>query len=106
MTALDDIIESLSLGSGRRIRLLKIAVEGAEVAAIRGARKLLEAKRIDYMYALLHPKHLALMGHCFEDFHSVMRSYDYRSTKTRHPAIFLYTSPNVEPLPERLSQIS
>jgi len=92
---LDRILGNVCTESDRQIRLLKLDVEGAEVMAMLGAKKLLETRKIDYIYVELHPVQLKVMGHEVDEFHSVMRGYGYHPNKTRSPYILIYSAPDV-----------
>lgn len=92
---LDKILQNVITGSGKRIRLLKLDIEGAEIMAMLGAKKLLEARKIDYIYLELHPIQLKLMGHETDEFHSIMNRHGYRQNRTDKPTDFIYSSPDV-----------
>jgi FkbM family methyltransferase len=92
---LDRILENVCTESDQKIRLLKLDVEGAEIIAMLGAKNLLETRKIDYIYVELHPAQLKLMGHEVDEFHFVMKDYGYHPSKTRHPCVFIYSSPDV-----------
>jgi FkbM family methyltransferase len=93
---LDEILSSLLPDPSQTVRLVKIDVEGSEIAAIRGAAESLKSQRFDYIYVEMHPIQLATMGLEPQTFHRILHSHGYRQIENRcHTDTFLYASPSV-----------
>ena len=76
LRTLDSVCEELGITP----RLVKMDVEGAELAALRGAERVLRSCRPDLVVAV-HPEPLRAMGGSPESLMAWMRSLGYRGTR-------------------------
>ena len=66
--------------------VLKIDIEGAEILALRGARKLLSGlfgPKPRVVFLEVHPKFLHAFNAVVEDVHELMRDFGYSLTSSR-----------------------
>jgi FkbM family methyltransferase len=73
-TTLDEVIAP---EDRMRVRLVKLDLEGAEHAALRGAQSLLQDVHPDFLVEL-EPEHLARQGTCVTDVVGLFQRHDYR----------------------------
>ena len=78
-----EVVETVTLDSAlegvdrARIRLVKLDLEGAELAALTGARNLLETVRPDLLIEA-EPEHLARQGASVSEIFALLNEYGYR----------------------------
>ena len=70
-------LDDLTIGFGSRVRLVKLDVEGAEVLAMRGGSRLLQAKP-DFLLEL-EPEHLARQNTTVEELEHLFTDAGYRA---------------------------
>lgn len=83
MRPLDDVLDEHL--SAARVRLLKIDVEGAELATLRGAERSLKATRFDYIYIEVHPIQLGTRGETPEQVYAALRDSGYEMLESLGP---------------------
>lgn len=66
----------------KRVRLLKIDVEGYELFVLRGALRLLGSGKIDHILLELHPAQLSQLGHSPEEITTLLRESGFRRIGT------------------------
>lgn len=89
---LDDVLRDSGLTPGKRVRLLKLDVEGAEIDVIRGAADSIEAKSLDYIYVEVHEKQIRLRGQAPEELFSLMAARGFTCAERLGANVFLYES--------------
>lgn len=77
---LDDILLESKI-AGRKIRLVKIDVEGAELDLIRGAENSINAKALDYLYVEVHEKKMRLKGQDPEELFALIAARGFSKVK-------------------------
>lgn len=70
-----------ALIEGRRIDLMKIDVEGAEMGVLRGAEKLFQSKAITRLHIEVLPGNLARFGASVEELYEFLEKHGYRRVK-------------------------
>jgi FkbM family methyltransferase len=81
-TTLDEALRGLDAG---RIRLVKLDLEGAELAALCGATDLLASAHPDLLLEI-EPEHLARQGASFDAIRQLLARYGYRFGRPIHEA--------------------
>ena len=69
--------------AGGRVRLVKLDVEGAEVHALRGARRLLAGDRPDFILEV-EPDHLSRQGSSLAELESILTGAGYTAYRVDH----------------------
>jgi FkbM family methyltransferase len=75
MVTLDEYAERAQL---RSVRVLKLDLEGAELAALAGARELLRGRRVEHVVCELNTYLLDLAGERYDERRALLASYGYR----------------------------
>ena len=78
LETLDRVLQDSILAADRNVRLLKIDVEGAEVMVLKGAKQLLEERRVDFIYVEIHPKQMEFFGQKVNSLHHILKMNGYR----------------------------
>lgn len=74
-----------------RVRLVKLDIEGAEVAALRGAHRLLDEGQADFIVEN-EPEHLRRQGVDEDDLFSLLGKYGYVPRPLNHPNVLFSRS--------------
>lgn len=85
---LDDLVTTQAL---HHVRLVKLDLEGAEVAALRGAHRLLAQGEAAFIVEN-EPAHLRRQGVDTDDLYSLFGKYDYAPHPLRNPNVFFSRS--------------
>lgn len=87
-----DSVIGTHCSDAKRIRLIKIDVEGAELEALRGMSETLERKAYDYIYGELHPQQLANRNIDINEVRALLEKYGYRDKNWGQPRRILYST--------------
>jgi FkbM family methyltransferase len=85
---LDQIIESVDAS---KIRLIKLDLEGGEVAALRGARRVLEESRAEFIVEV-EPQHLGRQGADTDELYALFEQYGLRPSPLSGPNVLFSRS--------------
>jgi FkbM family methyltransferase len=76
--SLDNLVKSAGLT--RRIKLVKIDIEGFEFFALKGAKNLLQNRQIGNFLIELHPAQLESLGQSVEQIHSYLSNFGFQES--------------------------